>query len=134
MLEVGFVGLGGGWLSVCKSDPAIGRSLTLLEGFHRRCCDACSKRYFGKGSLADQVARDKRKITPGVIPFDGTLLQRRCHPGATFGPKFPSYGKQLGRDRLDPPFPRPQWLQKLFYMLAGFEPRGEGLEPLLPAD
>jgi hypothetical protein len=95
---------------------------------------ASSKRYLGKGTLADQVARHERKITPGVIPFGGTLLQGCCHSGAAFGPEFPSCGKQPGRDRLDPPFARPQWLQKLLYSLAGFEPRGEGLEFLLPAD
>src|SRR5215831_15898729 len=124
-----------GWVGICKSDLAVvGPSLALLERFHRHCCDPCSKWYLGKGTLADQVARHERKITPGVIPFGGTLLQGCCHPGAAFGPEIPSCGKQLGRDSLDPPFARPQWLQKLFYSLAGFEPRGEGLEFLLPAD
>ena len=104
------------------------------KGLHRRCCDACSKRYLGKGPLADQVARHERKIIPGVIPFGGTLLQGCCHLGAAFGPKSAPCGKQLDRDSLDPSFARPQWLQKLFYSLAGFEPRGEGLELLLPAD
>ena len=47
--------------------------LALLEGFHSRCCDACSKRYLGPGPLADQIACHKRKVTPGVIPFGGTL-------------------------------------------------------------
>ena len=47
--------------------------LALLEGFHSRCCDACSKRYLGQGPLADQIACHKRKVTPGVIPFGGTL-------------------------------------------------------------
>src|SRR6516162_3654600 len=97
------------WLGKsCKSYLAVGGpSLALLEGFHRRCCDASGKRYLGKGPLADQVARYERKITPGVIPFGGTLLQGCCHPGAAFGPKFPSCGKQLDRDSLDPPFARP---------------------------
>jgi len=49
---------------------------------------ASSKRYLGKGTLADQVARHERKITPGVIPFGGTLLQGCCHSGAAFGPEF----------------------------------------------
>ena len=31
--------------------------LALLEGFHRRCCNACSQRYRGKGPFADQAAR-----------------------------------------------------------------------------
>src|SRR5262249_28961375 len=103
MLEAGSVGLGG-WVGVCKSNLAVGRSLALLEGSHRRRRDACSKRYLGKGPLADQVARHERKITPCVISFGGTLLQGCCHPGAAFGPELPSSGKQLGRDRLDPPF------------------------------
>jgi hypothetical protein len=84
--------------------------------------------------LAHQVARHERKIAPSVIPLGGAILQCCCHPGAAFGPECPPCGKQLGGDRLDPPFARPQRLQKLFYSLASLEPGGEGLELLLPAD
>jgi len=40
VLEADPVGLRQLGESFCKSDPAVGRPLALLEGFHRRCCDA----------------------------------------------------------------------------------------------
>src|SRR6516225_8698980 len=104
----------------------------VLGGFYRRCCDACGKRYSLKRPFTEQIARHERKIAPGVVPIVGALPQRCRHPGAAFGPESPSCGKQLGRDRLDPPFARPQRLQKPFYSLARLEPRREGLKLQLP--
>jgi hypothetical protein len=55
-----------------KSDPAVRAGLALFEGFHCLYCDACSKRYLVEGPLADQVARDKRKLhqmsSPSTAP------------------------------------------------------------------
>src|SRR5215469_16521470 len=111
-----------------------GGSLPFLEGFHRRCCDPRDKRDLGKRPLAHQIMRHEGKIAPGVIPLGGAFLKCRGHPGAAFGPECPPSGKQPGTDRLDPLFSRPQRLQKLFYSRAGLEPRGDGIELLLPAD
>jgi hypothetical protein len=52
MLEADFCRLGAAGGEFLSRDPAVRRPLALLEGFHRRCRDPCSKRDLVKGPLA----------------------------------------------------------------------------------